>query len=387
MEEQKPPNGSLILHSTQQLSVRASIVKRGLQELTQHSLPAVAWSRPHLIGTLSRPSESFDHVDPEKKTIYFHCQIRNWTDAPRDITPDIGLLRRSRKTGKIVSIAKDGLGCPAPTLSIPAKGESSAIIVGLSFQRQKPFADCLAELFTESCELLAYDPQFHTILNISLDSPNHVGLPNSVLQRKRILEVDDEESIRAIIGSMLRDAGYDCISVPNGVDALALLESGEKFDLLLNDLMNSPMDGITLLERAQKGFPDLPVIIATAVHDVSIVLAALHFGASDYLLLPFERHQLLTIVRQALACHSQPKRKLMQWESGLFDAVKPSISGLFDVIMPSNEGQLVVRTADGTPKLIWDLAPGDIVLVNGGNKLQKLCLVERDGKLAYIYQQ
>jgi CheY-like chemotaxis protein len=279
---------------------------------------------------------------------------------------------------------KDSLGFPSSRLFIPAKSESPAIMVGLSFQKQKPFADCLAELFTESCELLAYDPQSHTILNISLDSPSHVGLPNSILQRKRILEVDDEEPIRAIISSMLRDAGYDCISVPSGVDALALLESGEKFDLLLNDLMNSPMDGITLLERAQKDFPDLPVVIATAVHDISIALAALRFGASDYILKPFERHQLLTIVRQVLACHPQPKRRIIQWDSALFDAVKPSIGGLFDAVNPSIEGSLVVKTADGTPKLIWDLAPGDIVFVKSEDELQKLYLVERDEKLACV---
>jgi CheY-like chemotaxis protein len=51
---------------------------------------------------------------------------------------------------------------------------------------------------------------------------------------------------------MLIAVGYDCTSVPNGVDALALLRSGERFDLVLNDLLNLPMDGIQLLEKAQE---------------------------------------------------------------------------------------------------------------------------------------
>ncbi len=86
-------------------------------------------------------------------------------------------------------------------------------------------------------------------------------------KKERILEVDDEEPIRKIIRDMLTSVGYTCTSVPNGVEALALLESGEKFDLLLNDLLNAPVDGIQLLERAQNGFPELPVIMVTAVHD------------------------------------------------------------------------------------------------------------------------
>src|SRR6266699_5729007 len=116
----------------------------------------------------------------------------------------------------------------------------------------------------------------------------------------RILVVDDEESIREIVSSMLTTAGYKCHQASSGNEALALLESGEKFELMLSDLMMANLDGIGLLERTKERFPDMPVVMVTAVHDISVALAALRNGAYDYLLKPFEREQLLATVRRAL---------------------------------------------------------------------------------------
>ena len=116
----------------------------------------------------------------------------------------------------------------------------------------------------------------------------------------RILVVDDEESIREIVSSMLATAGYKCHQAGSGNEALALLESGEKFELMLSDLMMANLDGIGLLERTKERFPDMPVVMVTAVHDISVALAAIRNGAYDYLLKPFEREQLLATVRRAL---------------------------------------------------------------------------------------
>src|ERR1700732_4215675 len=116
----------------------------------------------------------------------------------------------------------------------------------------------------------------------------------------RILVVDDEETIREIVSSMLTAAGYKCRQAASGMKALALLEAGEEFELMLSDLMMADLDGIGLLERTKEGFPDMPVVMVTAVHDISVALAAIRNGAYDYLLKPFEREQLLATVRRAL---------------------------------------------------------------------------------------
>ncbi len=117
---------------------------------------------------------------------------------------------------------------------------------------------------------------------------------------ERVLVVDDEETIREIVSSMLTAANYKCRQAASGLEALALLDSGEEFELMLSDLMMANLDGIGLLERTKERFPDMPVVMVTAVHDISVALAALRNGAYDYLLKPFEREQLLATVRRAL---------------------------------------------------------------------------------------
>src|SRR2546430_8824010 len=117
---------------------------------------------------------------------------------------------------------------------------------------------------------------------------------------ERILVVDDEEPIREIVSSMLISANYQCRQAASGLEALALLNSGEEFELMLSDLLMPDLDGIGLLERTKEKFPDMPVVMVTAVHDISVALAAIRNGAYDYLLKPFEREQLMATVRRAL---------------------------------------------------------------------------------------
>jgi putative nucleotidyltransferase with HDIG domain len=123
---------------------------------------------------------------------------------------------------------------------------------------------------------------------------------NSNMPAERILVVDDEDPIREIVCSMLAAANYKTRQASSGLKALAILEAGEEFELMLSDLMMADLDGIGLLERTKEGYPDMPVVMVTAVHDISVALAAIRNGAYDYLLKPFEREQLLATVRRAL---------------------------------------------------------------------------------------
>ncbi len=128
------------------------------------------------------------------------------------------------------------------------------------------------------------------------------------MQYDRILVVDDEETIREIVCSMLKGANFQPRQAASGIEALAILESGDEFDLVLSDLMMAEMDGIALLERSKERFPDMPFVMVTAMNDISVALQALRNGAYDYLLKPFEREQLLATVRRALE-HRRLKRE------------------------------------------------------------------------------
>jgi putative nucleotidyltransferase with HDIG domain len=117
---------------------------------------------------------------------------------------------------------------------------------------------------------------------------------------ERILVVDDEEAIREVVCSMLQHATYQCVQASSGVEALAILDRDSNFQLVLTDLMMPEVDGVALLERVRELHQELPVVMVTAVHDISVALAAIRYGAYDYLLKPFEREQLLAVVCRAL---------------------------------------------------------------------------------------
>lgn len=114
-----------------------------------------------------------------------------------------------------------------------------------------------------------------------------------------ILIVDDEEPIRDVLAGLLESAGYQCTTAPNGSEGLKKLESGG-FALVLSDILMPEMNGLQFLMQVRQRDPDLPVILVTAMHDISAAIGAIRSGAYDYLLKPFERDQLHLSVRRAL---------------------------------------------------------------------------------------
>jgi DNA-binding NtrC family response regulator len=72
-----------------------------------------------------------------------------------------------------------------------------------------------------------------------------------------------------------------------------VLQSDGSYALLLCDLAMEDMGGFALLDRIRRIDPQMPVVVVTAIHDISVALAAIRSGAYDYLLKPFERDQLL----------------------------------------------------------------------------------------------
>jgi DNA-binding NtrC family response regulator len=118
--------------------------------------------------------------------------------------------------------------------------------------------------------------------------------------KERILVVDDEETLCEIISSILNSVGYECSVAYNGVEALAVLDRGEEFALLISNLMMAEMDGFVLLERTRDRFPDMPFVMETALHDSSLLVKAYTDGAYDYVTRPFTPEWLVAAARRAL---------------------------------------------------------------------------------------
>ena len=129
----------------------------------------------------------------------------------------------------------------------------------------------------------------------------------TALDTENILVVDDEEAIREVVSTMLESKGYHCTTVSNGRAAQDQVKRTTP-DLVLSDMIMPEMDGIKLLDWLRQYDPEVPVIMVTAIHDISTALEAIRRGAYDYILKPFEKDQLFLGVGRAL----QHRRLIME---------------------------------------------------------------------------
>lgn len=86
----------------------------------------------------------------------------------------------------------------------------------------------------------------------------------------RILLADDDDVMREFLARALRRAGYQVDSVDRGTTALALVQSGERFDLLLTDIVMPELDGIELAQKASVIDPSMRVMFITGFSAVSL---------------------------------------------------------------------------------------------------------------------
>jgi putative nucleotidyltransferase with HDIG domain len=121
-----------------------------------------------------------------------------------------------------------------------------------------------------------------------------------IMPPERILIVDDEESVRAVAAALLKQSGYATTTIESAEEAIARLQQDPDYDLVLSDIMMPGTDGLTLLDQICTDHPGMPVVMFSAVNDFHVVTNAFRRGAIDYLLKPFERAELESIVMRAI---------------------------------------------------------------------------------------
>jgi putative nucleotidyltransferase with HDIG domain len=136
----------------------------------------------------------------------------------------------------------------------------------------------------------------------------------------RILVVDDEAHVRTMIGSTLEREGYDVQLAGSGREALEALERNN-FDLVLTDIVMQDGNGLALLERIHGLQPHLPVVMVSAIHDISVAIDSMRRGAYDYLLKPFEREHLVKTVQRAVD-HRQVLQESQNYQQNLEQVVR-----------------------------------------------------------------
>src|SRR5580765_3975988 len=117
-----------------------------------------------------------------------------------------------------------------------------------------------------------------------------------------VLVVDDDASVRAMLGYLLHDEGYEVREASDGAEAIAELTT-EPPDCVILDLMMPNVDGLEVLKaRNQRGFaPDTRVLVLTAKTETKDAVWCWEHGADEYLTKPVDPDMLAREVRQLLA--------------------------------------------------------------------------------------
>jgi DNA-binding response OmpR family regulator len=118
------------------------------------------------------------------------------------------------------------------------------------------------------------------------------------MTRARVLVIDDDGDIRALVAGLLDRAGYEVNEASDGRDGLRAVFS-DRPDLVLLDVTMPGLDGWATLERIRE-LTDVPVLMLTARSDELEKVRGLKAGADDYMTKPFGRQELLARVEALL---------------------------------------------------------------------------------------
>src|ERR1022692_512928 len=119
------------------------------------------------------------------------------------------------------------------------------------------------------------------------------------MRHRRILVVDDDESLRRITQIQLEEAGYQVVTASNGNQALTSIEEEEPA-LVISDLRMPGLSGLDLLRQTRSAHPETTVILITAFGTVETAVEAMRAGAYDYITKPIDPDELILMVNRGM---------------------------------------------------------------------------------------
>ena len=119
--------------------------------------------------------------------------------------------------------------------------------------------------------------------------------------KKQILIVDDEPAWIKVLSVLLRREGYNVLEATSGKEALRTL-TGNRPDLILSDVRMPDMNGFDFLDEVRRTARNskIPVVFLTGIDDYDAKKVARDLGATDYLIKPFDEHDVLSILSKHL---------------------------------------------------------------------------------------
>jgi two-component system, OmpR family, response regulator len=125
----------------------------------------------------------------------------------------------------------------------------------------------------------------------------------------RLLLVDDEQEFLEPTAARFARRQLTCRTANSGGEALSFLKE-ESYSCAVVDVMMPGMNGLELLRRMRRDYPEVAVILLTGHASVELGVQGLELGAFEYLMKPVEFDELLDTIRRAVAAHvGMPERK------------------------------------------------------------------------------
>lgn len=133
-------------------------------------------------------------------------------------------------------------------------------------------------------------------------------------EKRSVLVVDDEETLRIVMSNVLEDEGYEVTTATSAEEALEIFQANS-FKLVISDIVMPGMSGIELLKEIKDISPETEVIIITSQASMETAIGAVSAGAYDYLMKPFEELELIA----GVANQAFEKISLLEEKKNLVD--------------------------------------------------------------------
>ena len=173
-----------------------------------------------------------------------------------------------------------------------------------------------------------------------------------------VLVLDDELNIRKILAAMLKAEGYLVHAVASIAEAKDKIRH-QKIQAVLSDLRLVREDGVQLLKWVKEEYPSIPVIILTAHGTIDSAVDAMKQGAFDYLSKPFDRNELVRVIKKAVLSHRFQNEELKNWKAS--ESEHPMIGetpkmlklyGMLDKVAASDSTVLILGESGTGKELI-----------------------------------
>jgi two-component system response regulator AtoC len=169
--------------------------------------------------------------------------------------------------------------------------------------------------------------------------------------KSRILVVDDDPALGMVLEALLRQAGFLTHVVRSGLEALQVIER-LAFDAILSDVKMPGMSGLELIHHLSARSCDVPVVLVTAHGTVPLAVEAMKAGAADFLLKPFDREEILFVLRKVLACQAHSAGAIAPMQLNALLGQSPAMNEVRQLIARAARGvaTVMIRGESGTGK-------------------------------------